>query len=152
VAAGDATIFVERICCLRKVCGTTLLVFARSLVPRISPQRYLLPYRDQLSSQGTPYRVLLSPKSQARFSFWPFGIFHTRPESVSCRNPRRLPFAILLSERRRGCNANCNWRCALSHQTVKKGGLDDRRYAALTCSKGLVDYYQGVMQISRIAA
>ena len=108
VAAGDATISVDRICCLRKASGRTLLVFPRSLISRISPQKYLLPYRDQLSSEDTLYRVLLSPKSQDRFSFWPFGIFHTRPESVSCRNPRRLPSAILLSESRGRCNANCN--------------------------------------------
>ena len=78
-------------------------------LPRTSPQKYLLPYRDQLSSQDILYRALLSPKSQDRFSFWPFGTFHTRPESVSCRNPRRLPSAILLSESGGGCNANCNW-------------------------------------------
>jgi hypothetical protein len=42
--------------------------------PRTSPQKYLLPYWDQLSSQGTLYRVLLSPKSQDHFSFWPFVI------------------------------------------------------------------------------
>ena len=59
VAVEDATISVDRICCLRKVRGKTLLVS----LPRTSPQKYLLPYRDQLSSQGTLYRVLLSPKS-----------------------------------------------------------------------------------------
>ena len=106
VAAGDAMISVDRICCLRRVRGKTLLVS----LPRTSPQKYLLPYRDQLSSQGTLYRVVLSPKSQDHFSFWPFGNFHTRPESASCRNPRRLPSAILLSESRRGRNANCDWR------------------------------------------
>ena len=101
-----AKIPVDRICCLCKVHGKTLLV----CLPRTSPQKYLLPYRDQRSSQDTLYRVLLSPKSQDHFSFWPFGISHTRPGSVSCRVPRRLPSAILLSESRRGCNANCNWR------------------------------------------
>src|SRR6516164_10921680 len=99
-----AKIPVDRICCLCKVHGRTLLV----CLPRTSPQKYLLPYRDQRSSQDTLCRVLLSPKSQDHFSFWPFGISHTRPESASCRNARRLPSAILLSESRKGRNANCD--------------------------------------------
>ena len=102
MAVGDEAISTDRICCLRKVLGKTLLVS----LPQTSPQKYLLPYQDQLSSQGTLYRVLLSPKSQDHFSFWPFGNFHTRPESASSRNPRRLPSAILLSESRKGRNAN----------------------------------------------
>ena len=119
VAAGDAMISVDRICCLRRVRGKTLLVS----LPRTSPQKYLLPYRNQLSFEDTFYRVLLSPKSQDRFSFWPFGIFHIRPESVSCRNPRRLPSAILVSESRTGCNADCNWRLRIESSDGKGNDL-----------------------------
>jgi len=43
-----------------------------------------------------------------RFSFWPFGISHTRPENAFCRNLRRLPFAFSLSGGGGECNANCN--------------------------------------------
>ena len=68
VAVGDEAISTDRICCLRKVLGKTLLIS----LPQTSPQKYLLPYRDQLSSQGTLYRVLLSPKSQDHFFFLAF--------------------------------------------------------------------------------
>jgi hypothetical protein len=94
MAVGDEAISTDRICCLRKVLGKTLLV---SL-----PQKYLLPYRDQLSSQGTLYRVLLSPKSQDHFSFWPFAM-KTRPcapgkikRSASVNLPKHLAGAIRL--------------------------------------------------------
>src|SRR6516165_1573952 len=64
---GGAKIPVDRNCCLCKVHGKTLLV----CLPRTSPQKYLLPYRDQRSSQDTLYRVLLSPNHRTIF---PFGL------------------------------------------------------------------------------
>jgi len=109
VAAGDAMISVDRICCLRRVRGKTLLVS----LPRTSPQKYLLPYRDQLSFEDTFYRVLLSPKSQDRFSFWPFGIFHIRPESVSCRESETLTICDFGIRKQKGMQ--CRLQLAIAH-------------------------------------
>ena len=67
---GGAKIPVDRNCCLCKVRGKTLLV----CLPRTSPQKYLLPYRDQRSSQDTLYRVLLAQITGPFFllAFWYF--------------------------------------------------------------------------------
>src|SRR6516162_2067352 len=95
---------------------------------RISPRKYLLPYQDQLSFEDTPCRVRLSPRSLDRFSFWPFGISHTRPESVSYKNPGRVPFCSFATRKQKGTqcklqlaianSSNCNRTDAASHLRV----------------------------------
>ena len=128
---GGAKIPVDRICCLCRVHGKTLLV----CLPRTSPQKYLLPYRDQRSSQDTLYRVLLSPKSQDHFSFWPFGISHTRPGSVSCRVPRRLPSAFAIRKQK---GMQCKLQLAIAE--LQPWGNSHRHFVSHAKS---LDFWRG---------